>query len=554
MNGSILKQNQFIGNKSLMIDLNNTFNSHVINGVIEGDYFSHDYTNSTNNSEWVNGISIDGESKYSSFENLTIKNITGYGSSNGIADSRDGKLGYTYTSPKSIGNTFKMGDVSRNTGLDITSTTRTTSDYIDISSYSNIAYLSVSVYLGYQGNPCGTWNLICHFYHENKNFIISIDSYQYRRITVPKNSKYMRVTILNTSYPTNLSIQYFRVPTHCSFKSIKHENCRCVGMAPAAMKDMLIESCEFINCGQSSAKCAFDAEDGWDMMQDCTFKLLNFLNNPYNEFLTCAGHNFILDEFLGGTIWLYERTRSSVIHNCKNIICSGSLIGIIYNSTLSSIASSSIYKNCIINISKSFLGYLSKISMINCSFIPSDDFKDEYKISFNKAHLSDCYFENCNFYGKSSLANHYYFYSAKFLNCFFENTNICPNVISNSDDIIYFDNCNINYSNRNLIYYSPYSYSKSTNTNVVFSNCTINNTDSTLNSLIYAEAKPNGYCKFINCAINIPQNTTIFDGYPSYIEYITDFNIQFTNCTLPSNINLIGDKFKSNSNINITIV
>ena len=42
-------------------------------------------------------------------------------------------------------------------------------------------------------------------------------------------------------------------------------------------------------------------------------------------------------------------------------------------------------------------------------------------------------------------------------------------------------------------------------------------------------------------------------GIEAEIEYITDFNIQFTNCTLPSNINLIGDKFKSNSNINIMI-
>lgn len=170
MNNSTLKQNQFTGNKSLMIELNNTFNSHVINGNIEGDYFSHDYANSTNNSEWINGISIGGESKYSSFENLSIKNITGYGSTNGLSNSRDNTLSYTYIYPRVIGNNFYIGDIDRNTGLDITSTTRTTSDYRDISGYSDIGYLSVSIYLGYQGNPCGTWNLICHFYDGNKNF------------------------------------------------------------------------------------------------------------------------------------------------------------------------------------------------------------------------------------------------------------------------------------------------------------------------------------------------------------------------------------------------
>ena len=50
MNGATLKENQFTGNKSLMLSLDGTFDSHVLNGNIEGDYFSHDYENSTNNS------------------------------------------------------------------------------------------------------------------------------------------------------------------------------------------------------------------------------------------------------------------------------------------------------------------------------------------------------------------------------------------------------------------------------------------------------------------------------------------------------------------------
>lgn len=592
MNGAILKQNQFTGNKSLMIDLNNTFDSHVINGVIEGDYFSHDYTNSTNNSEWVNGININGEAKYSSFENLTIKNITGYGSSNGIANSRDGKLAYTYISPKSIGNTFKIGDVNRDTGLDITSTTRTTSDYRDISGYSDIGYLSVSVYLGYQGNPCGTWNLICHFYDENKNFITSIDSYQYRRIAVPKNSKYMRVTILNTAYPTNLSIQYFRLPTHCLFKNIKHENCRCVGMAPSAMKDMLMEACEFTNCGQSGAKCAFDAEDGWDMMQDTTFKYLKFNSNPNNHFLTCAGHNFIIDGQQNGKTYIWERTRSLIIKNCNNInltlqsggkdtivrhgvyrvfnnnfnsattvnnlvknnTSTGVISGIVYQSTVGGLSNESIYNNCIIKISSSFLSYLNKISLINCTLQPNTNFNERYKLSFNNSHLENCYFDNCHFNGKSSLSNHNGFYSAKFTNCIFEDVNIFPNVLANSDDLISFNNCTINYSTNNLIYYSPYAYNEGTFTQIEFINCNINNIDNNLKSLIYAYAKPNGYCNFTNCIFNIPEKILLFDGYPSNVSFIENYFLNLAHCIFPSNVSLISDLFKTNNNIKITIL
>lgn len=319
MNGATFKQNQFTGDKALMVDLNNTFDSHVINGTIEGDYYSHDYVNSPNSSEWVNGISIRGESKYSSFENLVVKDITGYGGTNGIANSRDKSLGYTYIYPKKIGDSFTLGDIDISNGEAITSDSRTTSNFIDISGYGDIGYLSISRYLGYQGNPCSTWNLMAHFYDENKNFIKSVNGYQYRRIEVPKEAKFMKVTILSTDKPTDLSVQLFRVPTHCAFKNIKFENCRAVGLAPAAMKDMLVENCDFTDSGQTLAKCAFDAEDGWDMMQDTTFKGLNFYDNPNNEFLTAAGHNFIIEDMRNGKLYFWDRTNSYVVRNSKNV-------------------------------------------------------------------------------------------------------------------------------------------------------------------------------------------------------------------------------------------
>lgn len=319
MNGSTIKLNQFAGDKALMITLNNTYYSHVINGTIEGDYYSHDYANSPNNSEWVMGISIGSEAKYSSFENLTVKDITGYGGGNGIANSRDESLGYTYLYPTPIGDSFKLGDINKDTGEAIDSTNRTTSDFISIDGYDGIGYLSVSRYLGYQGNPCNTWNMIAHFYDGEQKYISSVDSYFYRRIGVPDGAKYMKVTILEESYPNDLSIQYFRIPTHCAFKNVKFENCRAVGLAQAAMKDMFVENCEFTKCGQSSARCAYDAEDGWDMMQDVTFRDLNFYNNPNNDFLTCAGHNFVIENMKAGKIYFWERTNSYVVRNCDNL-------------------------------------------------------------------------------------------------------------------------------------------------------------------------------------------------------------------------------------------
>ena len=97
----------------------------------------------------------------------------------------------------------------------------------------------------------------------------------YRRVGVPSNAKFMKVTILNEAYPTNLSIQLFRLPTHCTFKDLYLENCRAVGMAPQGMNNLLFENCELTNCGSAVTKCALDAEDGWDMMQDVTFRKLH---------------------------------------------------------------------------------------------------------------------------------------------------------------------------------------------------------------------------------------------------------------------------------------
>ena len=585
MNGATLKENQFTGDSSLMISLDSTFDSHVLNGNIEGDYFSHDYVNSTNNSEWCMGTSISGLCKYSSFENIKIKNITGYGAGSGISK----KSGYIYFA-KALGNVFKLGDISIIDGSIISSTERQSTDFIDISSHTKYDYIAINKYLGYQGMLGGSWSLILHFYDNSKKYIKSISAFQYRRTRIPSNSYFMKVTILSSTASSDFWIVYFKVPCHCNFTNIEFNNCRCVGLAQGAMNDMFVNNCKFTLNGQSGAFCAYDAEDGWDQMQDVTIKNCNFINNYRNDFLTCAGHNFIIDGQVNGKIYMWERTRSSVIINCnntnitlqsggantivkhgiyrvynnnftdgnvannlsKNNSCIGSLSGVIYNSIIGAYGDNSFYNNCEINISKSFICNLYKITMINCTLKPIPEFNDRYKLSFMTGHNESYYFENCNFLGKSSLGGNADFYSGHFFKCNFENVNIFPNVNANSDDLILFENCSINCSENNLIYYRPFAYTKGTFTNLEFKDCiiTISKTNS---SFIYAYAKPNGSCEFNNCNFIISSIFTIFDGYPSYIDNITDYSLNFINSPLLENTKLISDTFKSNKNIKITI-
>lgn len=547
MNGATLKLNQFSGDEALMIDINNVSDSHVKNGIIKGDYYEHDYTNSPNNSEWVNGIAISNEALYCSYENITVEDITGYGVTNGINPDGGGYLHYTAGSLKN----FISGDINRNTGELIEESTRTTSDFLDISKALNNDYLSVSRYLGYQGVSGGTWNIICHFYDADKNYIKSIDSYQYRRVRIPENSKYLRVTLLNNEYPTDLNVQYFKVPTNSSFKNIKIDNVRCVGMAQAAMNNFLVEDIEISSSGQSSAKCAYDAEDGWDMMQDVTFREMNFHDNPYNEFLTCAGHNFVIEDMIAGKIYLWPRTNSYTIRNNNNIksitseyenrtrtgysritnnIVNESINAkgaFIKNNTAGSINASNI-SNCTIYsipsndtkttnstiILDSFSSYLSgKTEITDCIIKPKDGV-EEYRISFNQLD-AERIFTNVQFLGKAKLDNHNSFNTATFNNCTFEDATINPGV-SNSLGNIEFNNCTINSTSENLIRLSPHAYSRGL-TNVNFNDCNITHSGS--GSLIYLYAKPTGgQMTFNNTTINKNEGF-ILDGYGSLTQY-----------------------------------
>lgn len=587
MNGATLKLNQFTGSSCMMVELNNTFDSHVINGIIEGDYFTHDYQNSPNSSEWACGINICGEAKYSSFEDIEIKNITGYGSTNGIANSRDGKLGYVYGGVGGYVNSFSYGDIDRNTGKDITGFDRTRTDFIPTKGIESIGYASISKYLGYQGIPFDTtWNLVVYFYDENKNFIKSTDVYQYRRFAVPSNARYVRVVSLKETYAKDLNLLLFRIPTHCSFKRIKHDNCRCVGMAPSAMNNMLFEDCEFTRSGQNSANCAFDAEDGWDMMQDVTFRRFNFYDNPNNEFLTCAGHNFILEDMINGKVYIWERTKDFVLRNsnCRNVslgynesivrhgvyrvynntIESGSIgsnmvknctikstmRGIVKNCTMNGMPNDGDFTNCEINVASGFLGYLGNLKMTDCIIKPTEDFIDRYGLSFNDTSHNDTHiFNDCKFYGKSKLANHNCFSDGVFNNCYFEDTYIEANVQGNEDEVIQFNNCEINSTNDVLVRYCPHNYTVGNYTNIQFNNCDINS--DTITTFAYGYSKPaNGVLETNSCNVNISNLTLFFNCYPSYLENIKDFRINIinTNITcekmLHDNLVKLGDVIK----------
>ncbi len=308
LNGATIKMNGCIGHSGCIVKIQDGQDTHVMNGIVEGDYFEHDYEHSEHNSEWVCGIGMDGDSRYSGFERILVRYITGYGVTNGMHDQ------FAKAIPVKG---FMPGTVDRETGELIeeeVSKGLFVSEPMDITEfYFNGGYLAVSKYLGYQGIGADEWNIRCHFYDAEENYIRTVEGWQYRRMRIPPGSMTMRVTVYSKEdLPDGLlKVNLFRYPWNCSYENLFILSARCVGMAPAAMYNFKIANCTFCRSGENLAKCAFDAEDGWDMMQDVWIYRNKFMPNPLNELLTCAGHNFVIEDN-EAKLHLWSRTNSYV--------------------------------------------------------------------------------------------------------------------------------------------------------------------------------------------------------------------------------------------------
>ena len=308
LNGSTVKMNGSTGSSGKVFVLTHAHDTHLVNGTVEGDYYEHDYAGSPDNSEWVCGISMEGDCEYCSLEDLAVRCVTGYGVCHGTR-----AYDHTFGSKVSVkgGANFSPGAIRLADGsVDTSAANCFTSDYRDISQLTN-GYLMVSKYLGYQGISTKSWYYTAAFYDAGKAFISGEVAFQYRNIPIPAGAKYLRVTVETETAAdadaAGLSAQHFKLPWNCAYKGLKIELCRAVGMAVSAMRNMLIEDCDFSFSGDTLATCAFDAEDGWDMMQDVWIHRNVFHDNPNNELLTCAGHNFIIEDNVA-KLHLYSRT------------------------------------------------------------------------------------------------------------------------------------------------------------------------------------------------------------------------------------------------------
>ena len=337
LNGMTLKLDGFAGCHASMLKIAAVSDAHVVNGTIEGDYWQHDYdAPESKNSEWVNGVTIRAMSRYCSMENLTVKYITGYGLVNGGGKEGPGELvrGKPFLNVGGWRNLSKPGmspgGLDAKGEVDATDKHQWTSGFHDISGFKPWKYLAVSKVLGYQGMATRSWNYVVCFYDEAKKFVSREVAFQYRHVLIPPKAKYARISVEvqgeQEAKGTKMSIIVFKAPRNCAYRNCRADRVRAVGICVNNLDNFLFEGNVIRQSGECLATCALDAEDGWDGMHDALFLHNDFSENHRNQFLTCAGHNFMVvsNKF---SISLHPRTFSTYVKDnvgdilkveCKN--------------------------------------------------------------------------------------------------------------------------------------------------------------------------------------------------------------------------------------------
>lgn len=270
LNGSTLKQDTTTKeqSKAYMLSIDNSYDAHVTNGIIEGDYGDRDLTpleNGNPSGEQVGFGIISGNSKYSSFNNLIIRKISGYALSVGLSINGEHAL-----SSWSGLQGWKKLDINED-GNEVISDNKYTSDYYDLSEYSNVDTLRTGKYLGYQfSQDDDEWVVKYNFYDENKKYIKTTIGYQYRSFIKPKNAKYMRATYTSDDIEklSDIYVYHTYTPVNSSIRNIKFEDTRTCALNPNQGNNILIENCTFTRCGTNITPVAIDFEDGWNLIQD----------------------------------------------------------------------------------------------------------------------------------------------------------------------------------------------------------------------------------------------------------------------------------------------
>ena len=460
MNGSTFKLNTITENNSgiLLVRFNNCYDSHLINGILEGDRFERKSLGleRSYNGEPINTLMYYG-GKYCSCENLKIKATTGHTlTSSGINRS--------YGALSNFRNVFIID------GKETTNDNWITSELKDISVAKELGFIAVGRYLGYRGVIGKSLIIYFNYYDKDKNYIETTVGYQYRRTKIPNEAIYVRVSLMaELSSVGTVNIFYNDLGINHIIKNIDFEETRTTAIAISVASNLLIDNCSFTNCGYSITPCSVDFEDGWQECQDIYFRNCKRIGERPGsaDIIDNSGYNHVYEnnENLGLTIrysvvgLVMRNSPRSVGLTWARGYETGSKFARIYNNTINGTVGSatddsdegiisSLVKDCIINCTGQLVASTKTFKYLNCNIYNLNGRRGRYdncKIHPGAYLMEDFEFNNCNFYNmedtNSSIRFSFNAYDVdrKFLNCSFKSVSTLD--AHNQFNSGYFENC-----------------------------------------------------------------------------------------------------------------
>jgi len=340
LNGGKLKVNTTKVTKAEPILFFRTQDAHLVNGEIEGCYFEYDYEHcGTTNPEHVGTLMTRGDATDCSVENLTIHDTVGTGVRFGMtfveslsmrseAPVRDwvrtnGVVSFAVDKPKKTKKGVKP-DVWEKGLLDAQGVVRDggegcwTSPVRPLDRLKRKRFLEVCRFLGYRGMSGVSDYFTIAFYDAAGRFVHREVGFQYHRVFIPSGAESMRISIeADSAEKVNASdLKAFMTahPRNCVWRNVRFVRCRTCGLGVHDGFNLLFDGIDISYSGDESCRCASDAEDGWDGMQNFTYRNVRCHDNPNGDFTVCCGHSFVYEK-CDMRWWFWQRVHSPVIRD-----------------------------------------------------------------------------------------------------------------------------------------------------------------------------------------------------------------------------------------------
>lgn len=498
MNWSTFKLNMRDNNDPCsIVSFIECYNSHLINGVLEGDKIEREENelNINYDGEAINTI-VFNKSKFCSIKNIRIKNTTGH-----VLFTIGNKLNPTY-----INNYSEKLFI--NNGVEENNPNFITTDYISI---PNTEYFCIGKTGGSRTISSYSPVIYVSFYDSDKNYIGNIITHEYRKIKKENSYFFIRISFrgiinINTNIALNTAVYSYNNPENIEILNCNFYNTRTTCIAPNSITNLLVDSCTFEKCGYSITPSIMDFEDCWCEGQDIFInncerigekvgtidiidnvgynhvytnninfgfdirsivfgfclknnisnelshwvrgtainKFGRIINNEFNNGFYSTKYNYLSGYDMDDNLTIiYSNIQRGVI-NCVNNKLNNVLRSFkLYNVKVKNFyGGNSFLEKCDINPTSYIF---DDLYFKNCNFYNFDNIDNDIILKFNQLNANRK-FEYCNFNSPTYMKNNNLFNSGKFINCIFnKETTISPGT-SNIEGDLYFKNCNFEYT------------------------------------------------------------------------------------------------------------